>query len=110
MSGEPSLHELIEQLKRIRIQEARIIEQIEQTSIREERTRRSERTRPPTRVDGDWLPVDFQIGDRVRITNNVKAGQTATATVTNKINDSRISILTDDGSYTWRVRKNLIRL
>jgi hypothetical protein len=109
MSGEPSIQELIEQLKRIRIQEARIIEQIERTSVREEQTRRAERTRPSTPADGDWLPVDFQIGDRVRITNNVRAGQTRTATVT-KVNTSQISIVTDNGSHTWRVRKNLEKL
>lgn len=105
MSGEPSIHDLIEQLKQIRIQEARIIEQIELASAREERTRQTDRTHN----DGDWLPVDFKIGDRVRITNNVRAGQTATATVT-KVNTSRISIVTDDGSHTWRARRNIVRL
>lgn len=112
MSAEPPINKLIEQLRRIRIQEARIIDQIERATIREEETRReqrarrAERTQRATHVDNNWLPTDFQIGDRVRITNGVKSGQTTTATVT-KVNPCLISIVTDDGTHTSRARRNL---
>ena len=97
MAEEPSLSELIEQLKRIRIQEARVIDQIE----------RVERTRA-TRATAHTVDNVFQPGSRVRITNGVKAGQWPTGTVT-KVSANRISITTDDGTKTWRAPKNLTR-
>lgn len=105
-----SLDELIEQLKRIHIQEAQIIEQIGRVSAREAQARNTERETQ------DWRnarfaggqPRVFIIGDRIRITNGVRAGQEPTGTVT-KVSPERISITTDDGTHTWRARKNLIR-
>jgi hypothetical protein len=97
MAEEPSLSELIEQLKCIRIQEARVIDQID----RVEHTRA---TRATTHAVGNV----FQPGNRVRITNGVKAGQRPTGTVT-KVSADRISITTDDGTKTWRASKNLTR-
>jgi hypothetical protein len=72
MAEEPSLSELIEQLKCIRIQEARVIDQIEQVEC-------THATRATVHVVGNV----FQPGSRVRITNGVKAGQRPTGTVTN---------------------------
>jgi hypothetical protein len=96
MAEEPSLSELIEQLKRIRIQEARVIDQIERVGTRA--------TRATSHVVGNvFLP-----GNRVRITNGVKAGQRPTGTVT-KVSADRISVTTDDGTRTWRAPKNLTR-
>lgn len=110
MSGEePSIQDLFKQLKQVRIQEARIIEQIERKSAKDERAKQAERARASTFNNSDHLPIDYQIGDRVRITNNVRDDQTKTATIT-KVNPIQIGIVTDDGSHTWRVRKNLEKL
>ena len=92
---DPSIGELIEQLKNIRIQEARIIEQIERiNNSSEDQT--------------EETFVDYQIGDRIRITNGVRGTHTTTGTVT-RVGDERISITLDDGKNTWRIRKNLTR-
>ena len=89
---EPSISELINQLKQVRIQEARIIAQIERVS----------RQGPAEQF------VDYQVGDRVRVTNGVKGTRATTGTVT-KVGDERIGIELDDGTRTWRIRKNLER-
>ena len=103
MAEEPSLSELIEQLKRIRIQEARVIEQIERASNRETRTTlRAERDQS-ARLAHNFT---YQIGDRVRITNGVRAGQVNTGIVTG-VTATRVSITTDDGTRTWRAHRNV---
>jgi hypothetical protein len=105
MAEEPSLDELIEQLRRIRIQEAQLVDQIVQVGAREARARHDHRTR----VAGVYLGGQvYQAGDRVRITNKVKAGQRPTGTVT-RVAPGRISLTTDDGTNTWRAPKNLTR-
>lgn len=92
MSDDESISELIDRLKRVRIEEARIIDLIE---------RRTRREAVATNT--------FRVGERVRITNGVRQGQTTTATVT-RVNGERTSLLTDDGTSTWRHSKNLARL
>jgi hypothetical protein len=105
MAEGPSLDELIEQLRRIRIQEARLIDQIAEVGAREAQTRHNHRIRVANvHIDGQV----FQPGDRVRITNKVRAGQRPTGTVT-RVTPGRISLTTDDGSNTWRAPKNLTR-
>jgi hypothetical protein len=101
---EPSIEELIEQLRLIRIQEARVIDRIERAA------RRAENRRATTRTRGNQqqLPLDFIVGDRVTITSALKPDQTPTGVVT-RVTTGRIYITTDDGSYTWRLRKNLIK-
>lgn len=107
MSGEPSVDELIEQLKNVRIQETRIIEQIERASRREAPIR-TDTTR--CSIGGIGLPpTSFRIGDRVRVTNGVKAGQVPTGVIT-KVSATRINILTDNGIPIWRARKNVALL
>ena len=94
MSGqEPSITELIEHLRILRIQEARVIDLIERASAREPTAERD----------------NFQIGDRVRITNGVRPGQIPTGVIT-RVTTERISLTTDDGTRTWRARRNLTRL
>ena len=63
---EPSISELIDQLKQVRIQEARIIAQIERVN----------------RQGPAEQSVDYQVGDRIRITNGVKGTRATTGTVT----------------------------
>ena len=93
MGDNDSISNLIERLKRIRIEEARVIDLIEQRTRREAAVA----TNP------------FRVGDRVRVTDRWRQGQPSTATVT-KINGERTSIRTDDGTETWRLSKNLARL
>lgn len=89
---DPSISELIEQLKQVRIQEARIIAQIERVN--------RQGTAEPF--------VDYQVGDRIRVTNGVKGTRTTTGTVT-RVGDERIGINLDDGTRTWRIRRNIER-
>ena len=91
MSDDESISELIDRLKRVRIEEARIIDLIER------RTRREAATNT------------FRVGERVRIINGVRQGQTTTATVT-RVSGERVTLRTDDGTGTWRHSKNLTRL
>ena len=93
MGDNDSISNLIERLKRIRIEEARLIDLIEQRTQRETAVA----TNP------------FRVGERVRVTNGVRQGQTSTATVT-RVSGERTSIRTDDGTDTWRHSKNLARL
>jgi hypothetical protein len=84
----------------------------ERVSAREAQARNTERETQDyqgrnARFAGDQ-PRVFVVGDRIRITNGVRAGQEPTGTVT-KVSPGRISITTDDGTHTWRARKNLIR-
>lgn len=106
MPREPSIDELIEQLKLVRIQEATIIEQIEeQVRANEAQAMRAGhvRTTPPV------LRGVYTVGDRVRVTNGVREGQLPTGTVT-RITRTRVYIRTDDGSDTWRKPGNLTHL
>ena len=109
MSRAPSISELIERLRDIRIQEAEVIELIEQaaTNAREERAARAVAIPPPPALDGNGLPTVYQVGDRVRIIN-ARAGQVPTGTVT-RVTADRITIITDDGTRTWRARRNVAR-
>ena len=91
LSDDESIGELISRLKQVRLEEARIIDLIER------RTRR------------EAVTHTFRVGERVRITNGVRQGQTATATVT-RVGGERVSLRTDDGTNTWRHSKNLARL
>ena len=74
MGDNDSISNLIERLKRIRIEEARLIDLIEQ------------RTRRETAV----VTNPFRVGERVRVTNGVRQGQTSTATVTTYPSRSRL--------------------
>lgn len=110
---EPSINDLINQLKRIRLEEARVIEQLELASAREEQARRAERIRAAQATRAELARATarvgsnvFQPGDRIRITNGVKAGQLSTGVVT-KVGVDRVSVTTDDGTNTWRAPKNL---
>lgn len=103
--AEPSLNELIEQLTRLRIQEARVLEQIVEAAHREEREQaRAARTAVPGRRNAHRNV--FQPGDRVQITNGVRTGQATNGVVTG-VTATRINITTDDGSRTWRAPHNV---
>ena len=74
-----------------------MIDQIERISARGE-------------VNNNELPdVVFRIDDRIRIINGVRAGQVPTGVVT-RVTADRIYITTDDGTHTWRARRNLVRV
>jgi hypothetical protein len=112
--SEPSLSDLIKQLTRIRIQEAQVLnqieraaralDQIEQAAHREVREARAAPAAVPGRRNAHRNV--FQPGNRVQITNGVRAGQMTTGTVTG-VTASRVNITTDDGSRTWRAHHNV---
>lgn len=99
---------LIEQLKRLKVREARILEQLEAENDLQ-------------RVDHFVQPPTFEIGDRVRITNRVRRPanwderipwnerHARNATVTG-IADGKIYFTTDNGTQTWRLPQNLREL
>ena len=99
MAEEPSLLDLVEQLRILRIQEGRVIDQIERITARAEAAAEESNRRPPG---------TYRVGDRVRVTNGVRPGQLSTAVVT-RVNGERISITTSDGTRTWRLSSNLER-
>ena len=98
MAEEPSLLDLVEQLRILRIQEGRVLDQIERITARAEAAEENNRRPPGT----------YRVGDRVRVTNGVRPGQLSTAVVT-RVNGERISITTSDGTRTWRLSSNLER-
>jgi len=97
------IDELLERLRRVRIQEEDLIERIVAARARETETTSGTQAR------------SFKIGDRVKITNRIKYfGRAQNAgdengTVT-KITAKRVHILTDNGILTNRDPKNLRHL
>ena len=105
---EPSIEELIRRLRSVRIEEAHIIDQIEQARFRERLGGLAERAQGPVREGGAEAPATFQVGDRIWVTNGVRAGQVPSGIVT-KVGTVRIDILTDNGVRIWRSRNNVER-
>jgi len=107
--SEDSVDQLIRELEGLRVQEQAILRRLVAARARETRnpeTRRSH-TRDGTQVAG------FRIGDRVRITNEVRSpigrrvnSRDRTGTVT-KITRKRVFIQTDNGGSMNRAPTNL---
>ena len=102
-----SVDQLIQKLKKIRIQETQVLNQIEEARLRE------------TTDSLHQVPIvhpghnPFKKGDRVKISNKIRlpGGRTPT-------NDDRVAVVTDvvkdkvyfttfNGTKTWRLYKNL---
>jgi hypothetical protein len=90
---------LIQELKRLRLQEARIIERIEAAAAAS-RTREVYEQRD-----------DYQVGDRVYINNRIRRPLQAAATWTAElerkatvtdVKGDRFFLTTDNGTKTWR--------
>lgn len=98
-----SIGELVEELKRLQVREARIIELIEQ------------------RTEADYRHAALTQGDRVYIKNRVRKPSNwsdtvvwdervaRNATVT-RVDGNKVYFTTDNGVCTWRVFSNLRRL
>jgi hypothetical protein len=117
-----SISELIEELRRVRIRESAIIEELE-NAVRRARQRETEdenivdvdenRIHPAVIANG----LGIRVGDRVRIKNKVRKPATAgpswsetrerAATVT-KVTPEQVHVITDNGTKTWRAPNNLI--
>ena len=99
MPTEPTVDELIQQLERVHIEEARIVEQIKQERLREGR-------RTPVAV-AIGVPLagvttnGFRIGQRVRV-NNVRDERNHLQGTVTKVTDTRVYLRTDNGYTTWR--------
>jgi hypothetical protein len=99
-----TMDKLIEQLKRIRLQESTVLERLTQARRRESNVQRT----------------GYVEGNRVRINNTIKApfGRLAnsrdrTATVVHtrtSNNQTKVFIRTDNGDKTWQLEKNLSRI
>jgi hypothetical protein len=116
--SEGTVEELIEELRSLRIQQAAVINKIE-NAIRTESEQNGQNERQQSH-DGDKaraaVGFGFRRGDRVPIKNKVKKSATAgptwsesrerLATVT-RIRADQIHIKTDNGTATWRAPNNL---
>ena len=106
-----SVDQLIEQLKTLKIQEGVVLEKL--SRVREQEKEEQYRNRNPR-------STTYEAGDRVRITNTVKASfarsvsaqdRTATVRYTKTHNEEvKVFITTDNGFKTWRLEKNLSRI
>jgi hypothetical protein len=104
---------LIEELKRLEIRQAVVIAELEATNER--------RTNGNTTTSNEASTTGLTIGDRVRITNQVKKPATwnntvlwdkereRLATVT-RVSAKQIHFVTDNGTNTWRAPNNLKKL
>jgi hypothetical protein len=102
------IHDLIKELKNLQLREAEITTQIDEANAVLSGHR------------GATVEHDFEKGDRVRVTNQVKKPtnwgddywnyqQAKVATVT-FITTDRIFFVTDNGIKTWRAPRNLVRI
>jgi hypothetical protein len=111
------IHELIEELKALKLREAEIIEQLAVENVRRNREARENGARLVRRTTTGH---GFEQGDRIRITNQVKKpynwgddhwnyheARIATVTFTTP---NRIHFVTDNGLTTWRAPRNIERI
>ena len=107
-----TVDQLIEQLKRLKVQENVVLEKLS-------RAREQEKEASQNRI-GTQRNTTFGAGDRMRIVNAVKVpstrsankrDRTATVRYTREHNDDiKVFITTDNGFKTWRLEKNLRKL
>jgi hypothetical protein len=106
-----TVDQLIEQLKRLKVQESVVLEKL--SRAREHEKEAQHRTGTPRNTT-------FVTGDRVRIINAVKVpftrsanerDKTATVRYTKPHNaEIKVFITTDNGFKTWRLEKNLRKI
>ena len=106
MTTEPTVDELIQQLARVHIEEARIVEELQRARARE--TRRA-RVAAAIGIPNRVTTSDFHTGQRVRISNARDERNQSQGTVT-RVTASRVHIRTDDGDVVLRAPQNLVRL
>jgi hypothetical protein len=106
-----TVDQLIEQLKRLKVQESAVLEKLSRAREHEKETQH--RTGTPRNTT-------FAVGDQVRIINAVKVpftrsvnerDKTATVRYTKPHNkEIKVFITTDNGFKTWRLEKNLRKI
>ena len=106
-----SVDQLIEQLKRLKVQEKVVLEKLSRAREQEKEAQNRNNARSGTTLEP---------GDRVRITNTVKVpftrsvnarDKTATVRYTTTNNEqTKVFITTDNGFKTWRLEKNLSKI
>jgi hypothetical protein len=113
------IHELIEELKVLKLRETEIIAQLEVENVRRNRETREKEARLVRH--STTTGHGFEQGDRIRITNQVKKpahwgvderwnyidAQKATVTFTTT---DRVYFVTDNGVTTWRTPRNIKRI
>ena len=118
----PSLQELVQELRALRIREAEIVEQLEATLSDTPIARVPDS--PPSPVETPTLGL--KVGDRIRIKNRVnkpanwansrewieRENKTATIRDIIQISQSNIQVhfITDGGIETWRAPGNVTKL
>ena len=113
-----TVDQLIEQLKRLKVQENVVLEKLSRAREREREVQ--DRIGTPRNTVGTPQNTTFATGDRVRIANAVKVpftrsvnarDKTATVRYTKPYNDDiKVFITTDNGFKTWRLQKNLRKI
>ena len=107
---ETSIEQLIEKLRALQLETARTIELLELARGAEDRNQQRRADRTPTAVatpvSTDATNNNFNVGDRVIITNRVRGNHDRRATVISVANN-RVTFRTDDGHRTWRAPGNL---
>src|SRR5688500_4680264 len=113
---EPNIDELLIHLDQLRIREDNI--RIEITSVighikalRQKETQEEGRPQTEERVQNQVRTQrssdrDFEPRDRILVLNKTKPGQGKTGTVT-KVQGPRVNYIAEDGTPTWRLKKNL---
>jgi hypothetical protein len=120
--GDNKIHELIKELKVLKLRETEIIAQLEVENVRRNRETRENRAQVVRhRTTTTTTNHGFERGDRIRITNqvtkpahwdtnetwNYRDALRATVTFTTA---DRIYFVTDNGVNTWRAVRNIKRL
>jgi hypothetical protein len=105
-----SVDQLIEQLKDLKVQESELFEKLSRARRQEREAQQKERT----------SSAKYAVGDRVRVTNNIKVplgrsantrDRTATVLYSKSVrDDTKVFIQTDNGFKTWRLEKNLSKI
>jgi hypothetical protein len=116
---ETTIEQLITRLRELQIETARTIELLEATRNEEIQRRQVEADRTPVAVATPVTPVasintrtinlitvNYQVGDKVIITNATRGNHDKRATVT-RTTGSRVYLRTNDNQVTWRHYKNL---
>jgi hypothetical protein len=112
-----SVDDLIQQLDQLYLEEATALAQLNQRKANLLAQLQQARNRVPIQPVVSPIPPlvipgnqeDFYAGCHVAITNRKNPRHTAAAVVTD-VTEERVYIITDNGSKTWRARRDLRRL
>jgi hypothetical protein len=106
-----SIEELIEKLSDLQLEQEQTLRELRQ-QVRRSAERQQETKAPAPPPPAVVVSDDFQVGDRVIITNKINhalRGEPGTNRigVVNKVTAERVHLVTLAGTHTCRARKNL---